>query len=264
MLRDWAIIVANVVTVTACATAPTARPVNLNMTGRPDPAEYARFTSRGTSTLVGQAFLTTRGGDVKLGAGRPVTLDPATAYTMEWYKQLGADQNRFDETPSDSLFRKARRTTTVDAQGHFRFATVPAGTWLVRSIVSWETGATYGALQGGVVADTVTLVAGEQREIILNHVVTPAAPMTIVALTREQVGDRKFTIAAKVSGISCRRAALTDPAPTEAVARTDLVENAARLGVDAVTDVICEKGGLSLTKNCTSFIECKGSAIRWL
>lgn len=259
-MNDWRVLAAlSLAGITACATTPisTPRPPSLKMTAQPDSAEYTHFIARGTGAIAGQAFLTTRGGDVKLGAGRTVTLDPATAYAMEWYRQIGADQNRFDEAPVDSLFKRARRTTTVDAQGHFRFASLPAGAYLLRSVVSWETGAQYAGPQGGVVADTLTLGDGEQREIILNHVVTPSAPMSVVALTKEQIGDRKFSVVSKVSGQSCRRSVLYDPEPTESVARADLMENATRTGADAVTNIVCEKGGLSFRKNCTSFIECK-------
>ena len=44
-----------------------------------DPAEYAPFLEEGTGVVSGQAFMKTRGGDVKLGAGNTVTLDPITA-----------------------------------------------------------------------------------------------------------------------------------------------------------------------------------------
>jgi len=43
-----------------------------------DSAEYAGYRTEGTLDLKGQAFLTTRSEEVKLAAGRVVTLDPAT------------------------------------------------------------------------------------------------------------------------------------------------------------------------------------------
>ena len=248
-----------------CGTTPLAgpSPAPLRMTLRADSAEYAHFATRGTGAIIGQAFLTTRGGDVKLGAGQVVTLDPVTPFAMEWYRQIGASQERFDEAPADSLFKKARRTTTVDAQGHFHFQGLPAGTYLLRSIVSWETGSVYSGPQGGVVADTVAVGDGDQREIVLNHVVTAAAPIAITILNLDQIGSRKFTIVANVGGTSCRRG-IGDPDPSEALARADLVDNAAKVHADALTNVACERGGMTFRKNCFSYIECKGDAIRWL
>lgn len=251
---------APLLSVCGCA---TTRPVPLHMSLRADSATYARFSGKGSGSIQGQAFLTTRGGDVKLGAGRVVTLDPATLYAMEWYRQIGADQARFDEAPPDSAFRKARRTTTIDAQGHFRFRNLPSGTYLLRSIVSWETIAPNAGSQGGVVADTVTIDGSEEKEVILNHVVTQLAPITVAILTRDEVGNRTFGVLAKISGTSCKRGT-GDPDPTEAFARTDLADTAAKLRADALTNVICERGGMSLRKNCYSYIECKGDAIHWL
>jgi hypothetical protein len=51
--------------------------------------EYAAFEQPGRGSIAGQAFLTTRGGDVKMGAGRTVTLDPATRYARAWYQRYG-------------------------------------------------------------------------------------------------------------------------------------------------------------------------------
>jgi len=44
--------------------------------GQADSAEYAAYEGQGTLELRGQAFLTSPSGDVKLAAGRLVTLDP--------------------------------------------------------------------------------------------------------------------------------------------------------------------------------------------
>lgn len=241
------------------AAAPTA----LRMKSAASVSEYQPFAAPGTASINGQSFLTTRGGDVKLGAGRIVTLDPATSYAFDWFGQIGAVETRFLETPPDSLFRKMRRTTTVDAQGHFRFTQLPRGTYLVRSTVSWETAGGYESHQGGVVADTVTLSDGEMRDFILNHVVEPGAAIAVEFLSKGQVGDRKYTVIRRVSGTSCKRSAYTDPDPSEAVAKDKLVEEATKAGANAVLDIVCEHGGVSFRKNCFSFIECSGDAIRW-
>ena len=131
-----------------------------------DPQEYAPYSSSGSKALSGQAFLTTRGGDVKLAAGRLVTLDPATKYAKEWFRRFGADSRRFDVPAPDSLFIKARRTSTANAEGRFRFSDLPPGDYIIRSMVTWETGSAYSGLQGGVVASLVSLRIDKSDEVI--------------------------------------------------------------------------------------------------
>ena len=50
--------------------------------------EHRPYTQKGNSVIVGQAFLKTRGGDVKYGAGDNVYLLPRTAYTTECLEKL--------------------------------------------------------------------------------------------------------------------------------------------------------------------------------
>jgi hypothetical protein len=154
----------------------------LSMFTTPAASDYAPYRVTGTASINGQAFLTTRGGDVKLGAGSPVTLDPATPYAKEWYEKIGMATARFAEMPQDSLFRNARQTSTVDAQGRFKFTNLPAGTYLLRSIVTWETGGAYTPTQGGVVSELVTLTDGESKDVIMNK--TDDAYLRAVNMTR--------------------------------------------------------------------------------
>lgn len=131
--------------------------------------EYAPFTRPGTAKLTGQAFLTTRGGDVKLGAGRSVTLDPLTTYSRSWYRRAGRSVEQFSAMPPSPLFATARRTTTGDAEGRFDFTGLPPGEYLVRSVVTWEVpGASGLERQGGVVAAVVAIGEGEAKNVILN------------------------------------------------------------------------------------------------
>ena len=240
---------------------PEPQPIVLQGSAVAD--EYAPYMKPGSSAINGQSFLTTRGGDVKLGAGRVVTLDPATTYAAEWFKRTGGEIRMFDLIPPDSLFAQARRTTVVDAQGKFRFANLPAGQYIVRSTVTWENGV---STQGGVVAEIVTLAAAEQQDLILNRLAareTGMAAGRAKLLTKEEIGDRKFRIAKAVVGRSCKRG-VADPAPTEAAARDDLARAGAKESADGIINVVCSPGGMTLRYNCTSFIECTGDAIRWL
>jgi hypothetical protein len=130
--------------------------------------EYARLAAGGTVVISGQAFLKTRGGEVRRGAGSEVTLDLETSYSRPWwnsYAKLWAFRRNL---PPDPRFLAYRRTTTADADGHFKFTGLPSGTYLIRSAVVWEVPGLLGATpSGGLVFDTVEARDGEQKEIIL-------------------------------------------------------------------------------------------------
>jgi hypothetical protein len=150
-----------VVVVGGCASAP------VRVASVASEAEYASYASKGTATLSGQAFRTTRGGDVKHAAGRTVTLDPKTPYAEEWFRRYGSDVDRFAELPGDPRFAAARRTATADAEGKFTFTDLPPGTYYVRSTVTWKAPGVI-TTQGGVVCDEVSVGVGEHKSLVLN------------------------------------------------------------------------------------------------
>jgi hypothetical protein len=137
------------------------------------PQEYAPYlVTTGTASIAGQAFLTTRGGDVKRAAGRSVTLDPVTAVSRRWYHRVGQSIEGFAQVPQpETIFRAARRVTVADADGRFQFNNLPAGTYILRTLVTWEapTGGSGLSMQGGVVSEVVTLRDGERQEVILSQ-----------------------------------------------------------------------------------------------
>jgi len=66
-----------VIAITGCLPTPAApRPLRMHVAA--DTAAYLRAEAHGTSIITGHAFVTTRGGDVKVGDGSIVTLDPLT------------------------------------------------------------------------------------------------------------------------------------------------------------------------------------------
>jgi len=156
----------------ACVTPP-APLAPLRFSGPPSTTAYAAYLAPGTATLKGQAFLTTRGGQVRTAAGREVTLDPATQFSMEWFTQRGTDLGTFLQDPPDTtgLFRRARRMVTADGDGRFEFDSLPPGAYLVRTVVTWDApDPVWGTLtrQGGVVWKHVDVARGATVAVIVN------------------------------------------------------------------------------------------------
>ena len=134
-----------------------------------DSAEYDPFLQSGTGAIAGQAFLLTRGGDVKKAAGREITLDPLTRLSRDWYRAAGMDLSLTAMVPVAPLFIRTRRVAVGDADGKFTFANVPAGTYLLRTVVTWEVM----AMQGGVVSEIVTVMPGKESTVILRRAAVP-------------------------------------------------------------------------------------------
>jgi hypothetical protein len=150
-------------------------------------ADYYPYSKPGTATIDGQAFVVIRGGDVLLdthgylttisdnartASGNDVTLDPATPYAMEWYMKLGTSLRRFTNAPKDAAFRAARKTTIADEGGKFKFDGLPAGRYIIRTTITWQTPRdSYRMMtQGGVASVVIDLAEGEQKTVIIKHV----------------------------------------------------------------------------------------------
>lgn len=98
-----------------------------------DESLSTRYGGTGPSTLRGQAFLRTVGGDVKTCAGRDVLLVPASAYFDELIRKVGSGVNVEADRRALALIRKS----ICDAQGNFQFAQLPVGQWYVIAKVTW-------------------------------------------------------------------------------------------------------------------------------
>jgi hypothetical protein len=150
-------------------------------------ADYYPYSKAGTATIDGQAFVIVRGGDVLLdnqgylttisdnartASGNDVTLDPATPFAMDWYMKTGTSLRRFTNVPKDAAFRAARKTTIADDAGKFKFTGLPAGRYIIRTTITWQTPRdSYRMMtQGGVASAVIDLVEGEQKTVILKHV----------------------------------------------------------------------------------------------
>lgn len=135
-----------------------------------DLADWLPFDTPGTGTLEGQAFLRTRGGEVRVGAGSPVLLVPAVACVGYWYRLAGSIWATRDYFPADASFNAHIRRTIADAEGRFKFSGLPAGAYLIRSQVVWEvpdTNVFTNDLQGGIVGGEFAVKEGEATTAML-------------------------------------------------------------------------------------------------
>jgi len=118
---------------------------------------------------MGQAFLKTRGGDVKMAAGNGVRLSPVTSYSLERLQvaEQGGSMEDYDPRLDQYVM-----DTTADAQGRFEFKNVPPGDYFLSTVVTWEAPVGYrGALvrQGGPIVKRITVKNGEEQQIILTR-----------------------------------------------------------------------------------------------
>ena len=104
----------------------------------------------------------------------------------------------------DSLFRRIRKTTTADAQGKFAFANLPQGEYIARSVVTWETGATYGGVQGGVVASMVNVGGEHPNDVVVSTQFLPddAAALGVEVVSNAEL-SRPHSVIARMPGRSC-------------------------------------------------------------
>ncbi|MCE9664527.1 carboxypeptidase regulatory-like domain-containing protein [Halomonas sp. M5N1S17] len=130
-------------------------------------SEYAALEMSGDSTVRGQVFMTTRGGDVKYGAGREVVITPVTSYTSEATRVMLAGKRIEDPDPRAQAFT---RRTIADGSGNFEFNGLPAGRYYVAGSVVWEVPSQFGpARQGGAVLRQISVGEGETETVMLNR-----------------------------------------------------------------------------------------------
>ncbi|MFI4910234.1 MAG: hypothetical protein ACIAQZ_01060 [Sedimentisphaeraceae bacterium JB056] len=158
MIRLFIVLIATLL-IQGCAVKPVQRipfPVS----------EYNSLQKEGTGVVVGQAFLRTRGGDIKTAAGQDVFLNPITSYSKQWYNV--AYKEKKPMTEPDPLYSDYIYTKVADADGRFTFKDVPPGDYYLTTNVLWEIPAGYSMVkQGGLVTKKITVTNGETVEIIL-------------------------------------------------------------------------------------------------
>jgi hypothetical protein len=146
------------------------------------------YANKGKSVITGQAFLKTRGGDIKTGAGNKVILAPASEYVKLFYKQrdfLMTQINKMydigtpdalkkysefkaeiDEEKPDSRLIPLMKTTIADASGNFEFKGLPAGKYMLFCEIYWETGK---SKTGGIAYGSVKISNDETQKVMVSE-----------------------------------------------------------------------------------------------
>lgn len=155
------------IALTGCA-MPTQNPPLPRMSF--SEAEYSTLpkSDTGMATVRGQAFLKTRGGDVKTAAGNQVFLNPVTSYSLEWYRKSYLPNRQMQD--ADIRLMNYMPMQIADGSGRFVFKNVPAGEYFVTTKVTWEAPTGYnGALQtqGGVVSKRIKVSTTEEVEVVV-------------------------------------------------------------------------------------------------
>lgn len=117
----------------------------------------------GSGAISGQAFLKTRGGDVKYGAGNEVMLIPSPGFFAERFLQGLSGSRVVPLTPEEKSYIK---TTTADGGGNFEFTNVPSGDYIVACNITWLAGRYY---TGGYATANVKLGEGESKKVIASQ-----------------------------------------------------------------------------------------------
>jgi len=131
--------------------------------------EFFPYQTKGTATIRGSAFLKTRGGEVRLGAGNEVELVPLVPY-IEERLQVGTIRG-VPLPPRDSRVDAFSRKTIADAQGNFEFTGLPAGRYVLYCAIVWEVpfGSYTTQQTGGTAYAVVTVKEGETAKVIVTR-----------------------------------------------------------------------------------------------
>lgn len=112
--------------------APASPPTAAYVIQSPfDEQEFAPYARTGSSRISGEAYARLPGGNVVLAAGSEVVLVPDTPYTRELLEPARSGQYSRVANLDPRYFRY-RRKVTADDNGHFRFTSVPAGSYIVQ------------------------------------------------------------------------------------------------------------------------------------
>ena len=144
-----------------------------------NPEDGAYIHEEGNAVIEGQAFLRTTIGEVRTCAGSEVHLIPVTEYSTERMQNIYGNihggrslsyRSTVDEP--DPLYLQDIRGTTCDAEGDYRFTSVPSGEYFVVVGVWWQVpqSAYYSSTEGANLMKRIRITDSENEPIrVLLH-----------------------------------------------------------------------------------------------
>jgi len=163
-MKKFLALVALTFLVGCATTAPSANTKTLF-----NNSDFDAYRAKGTGKVVGQAFLKTVGGDVKVAAGDKVSLTPATALIKEMrdMRNHGIEPANFTQDVLAKI-SDTFKNTIADAQGNFEFTDLPSGEYLLEVNIEWGVAGQYGVYNSGhLVCKYVTVTDGATAKVIL-------------------------------------------------------------------------------------------------
>jgi len=108
--------------------------------------EYAALPTTGTGVVEGQAFMKTRGGEVRTAAGNEIHMDPVTTYSTQMYEviylqglQLTLEDPKYREYFESVDWGPTNQGSWFsDAEGEFKLENIPPGEYYIMTNVTWE------------------------------------------------------------------------------------------------------------------------------
>jgi hypothetical protein len=148
--------------------------------------EMIPYQTAGKSSIKGQAFLKTAGGEVRYGAGSEVFLLPLTIVTKDWYNLatgIHGDptflqaQKRLKESKQlaglppempkvSQILKQFQKSTIADGNGNFEFIGLPSGEYIVSCNIFWLVGKIF---TGGPIFQIVKIEDGESKNLVLTQ-----------------------------------------------------------------------------------------------
>lgn len=129
--------------------------------------DFLPYIGKGTGKIYGQAFLKTRGGEIRYGAGNQVVLIPMTPYVKEFYEREFINGEIL--SPSDNRLLQYRRIVTADGQGNFEFKEIPPGEYCLLCNIYWEIPGRFPTTTGGIAHNRVTIREGEEIKVVVTY-----------------------------------------------------------------------------------------------
>lgn len=151
-------ILAVTLVISGCITPPVKQSVAYDETA------FARYAERGSSSIYGDAFLKTKGGETRTAAGIPIYLVPLTSYTNERGKIMW---ERKEPESADPRLARFVRTTKGDSQGRFAFSNLPAGSYLIYCKIEWML--PDGSTTGGYALGRAKVEEGKRARVLVTR-----------------------------------------------------------------------------------------------